>query len=158
MGTEVSFCPWIRAVFPLRQTDFWNASQLSPTLFRMVSAEFVIISTIKCNSYMKRWENTASISQHSNTTREHSFGENHRKHQERKTDVSCLLDGLSNNLRLKTLANTCIPQTTDCKRGWWQGCVLLVSWDMAINGFCPPASLGVTCRLCSKVCTIFELK
>lgn len=67
---------------------------------------------IKCNSHMKRWENTALISQHSNTTLEHSFGQSHhRKHQERKADVSCLLDGLPNQVRLKTLTTTCIPQT-----------------------------------------------
>lgn len=67
---------------------------------------------IKHNSHMKRWENTALISQHSNTTLEHSFGQSHhRKHQERKADVSCLLDGLPNQVRLKTLTTTCIPQT-----------------------------------------------
>lgn len=51
MGTKFPSVPGSGSSFSLRQTDFWNDSQLSPSLFRMVSAEFMIISTIKHNSH-----------------------------------------------------------------------------------------------------------
>lgn len=51
MGTKFPSVPGSESSFSLRQTDFWNDSQLSPSLFRMVSAEFMIISTIKHNSH-----------------------------------------------------------------------------------------------------------
>lgn len=47
------------------------------------------------------------------------------------------------------------PHTTDLK-GQWQGGVLLLCQDTAINGSCPPESPGVTSRLCSKVCAVFK--